>query len=74
MPGGSITEAVYELCKVQDHVFSYTTASLQETISLCGLEKLLKGGGTNLPLAASIKIQARARGLLQRKKDRKRET
>lgn len=72
MPGGSITEAVYELCKVQDHVFSYTTASLQETISLCGLEKLLKGGGTNLPLAASIKIQARARGLLQRKKDRKR--
>jgi hypothetical protein len=34
------------------------------------LEKLLKGGNTHLPLAASIKIQARARGLLQRKKDR----
>jgi hypothetical protein len=70
MSGGSNTEAIYELCKVQEQEFTYTTASREETIKLCGLEKLLKGGNTNLPLAASIKIQARARGLLQRKKDR----
>jgi len=37
---------------------------------LCGLQRLLKAGNTNLPLAASIKIQARAKGMLQRKKDR----
>jgi hypothetical protein len=69
-PGASAAEAIYELCRVIDGEFTYTTASRQETIALCGLEKLLKGGNTNLPLAASIKIQARARGLLQRKKDK----
>ena len=70
MPGGTSSEAIYELCRVQDHEFTYKTASLDETIALCGLEKLLKGGNTNLPLAASIKIQARAKGMLQRKKDK----
>ena len=70
MPGGSSTDAIYELCKVQDQEFTYTTASRDETIALCGLDKLLKGGNTNLPLAASIKIQSRAKGMLQRKKDK----
>jgi hypothetical protein len=72
VPGGSSEQAIYELCKVQGQEFTYTTASRDETIALCGLEKLLKGGNTNLPLAASIKIQARAKGMLQRKKDRQR--
>lgn len=57
---------------MDDRQFTYTTASRDETVALCGLEKLLKGGNTNLPLAASIKIQARAKGMLQRKKDRQR--
>ena len=70
MPAGTSAEAIYELCRVQDHEFTYKTASRDETIALCGLGKLLKGGNTNLPLAASIKIQARAKGMLQRKKDR----
>jgi hypothetical protein len=70
MPGGSSADAIYELCKVQGQEFTYTTASRDETIALCGLDKLLKGGNTNLPLAASIKIQARAKGMLQRKKDK----
>jgi hypothetical protein len=72
-PAAPGAQALYELSRIQDDQFVYTTASLDETVALCGLQKLLKGGSTNLPLAASIKIQARAKGMLQRKRDREKQ-